>query len=81
MHAHVHAHDGEGGAYFLDDGVLDRVLHSGLAPLRYCDDDGNPTEAYPFNLNVPFVSKDWNVDKKGPSPWLRMFQNTRESCS
>lgn len=42
---------GEGRAYFPDDGVLDRLLHSNLAPVRYCDDDGNPTEVYPFNLN------------------------------
>ncbi|OWM87818.1 hypothetical protein CDL15_Pgr019402 [Punica granatum] len=47
----VWAAHGEGRAYFPDDGVLDRVVHSGLAPLRYCDDDGSPTEAYPFNLN------------------------------
>ncbi|GMI80027.1 purine biosynthesis 4 [Hibiscus trionum] len=108
----VWAAHGEGRAYFPDDGVLDRVMHSDLAPLRYCDDDGNPTEAYPFNLNgsplgvaaicspdgrhlalmphpercflmwqFPWYPKDWNVDKKGPSPWLRMFQNAREWCS
>ncbi|KHG14750.1 hypothetical protein F383_18060 [Gossypium arboreum] len=47
----VWAAHGEGRAYFPDDGVLDRVLHLDLAPLRYCDDDGNPTVAYPFNLN------------------------------
>ncbi|KAE8702089.1 putative phosphoribosylformylglycinamidine synthase [Hibiscus syriacus] len=108
----VWAAHGEGRAYFPDDSVLDRVVHSDLAPLRYCDDDGNPTEAYPFNLNgsplgvaaicspdgrhlammphpercflmwqFPWYPKDWNVDKKGPSPWLRMFQNAREWCS
>jgi len=31
--------------------VLDRALASGLAPLRYVDDDNTPTEAYPFNPN------------------------------
>ncbi|GFY85164.1 purine biosynthesis 4 [Actinidia rufa] len=77
-----------------------------------CDDDGKPTEAYPFNLNgsplgvaaicspdgrhlammphpercflmwqFPWYPKHWNVDKKGPSPWLQMFQNAREWCS
>ena len=108
----VWAAHGEGRAFFPDDGVLDRVLHSDLAPLRYCDDDGNVTETYPFNLNgsplgvaaicspngrhlammphpercflmwqFPWYPKQWNVDKKGPSPWLRMFQNAREWCS
>ncbi|KAG5538018.1 hypothetical protein RHGRI_025192 [Rhododendron griersonianum] len=108
----VWAAHGEGRAYFPDGGVLDRVLGSNLAPLRYCDDDGKPTEVYPFNLNgsplgiaaicspdgrhlalmphpersflmwqFPWYPKHWNVDKKGPSPWLRMFQNAREWCS
>uniref|UniRef100_A0A5B6YJT0 phosphoribosylformylglycinamidine synthase n=1 Tax=Davidia involucrata TaxID=16924 RepID=A0A5B6YJT0_DAVIN len=108
----VWAAHGEGRAYFPDDGVLDRMLESNLAPLRYCDDDGKPTEVYPFNLNgsplgvaaicspdgrhlammphpercflmwqFPWYPKLWNVDKKGPSPWLQMFQNAREWCS
>lgn len=108
----VWAAHGEGRAYFPDDGVLDRILHSDLAPIRYCDDDGNPTEVYPFNLNgsplgvaaicspdgrhlammphpercflmwqYPWYPKHWDVEKKGPSPWLRMFQNAREWCS
>ncbi|KAG6763698.1 hypothetical protein POTOM_031134 [Populus tomentosa] len=47
----VWAAHGEGRAYFPDDGVLDRVIHSNLAPVRYFDDDGNPTEVYPFNVN------------------------------
>ncbi|KAJ9160153.1 hypothetical protein P3X46_025583 [Hevea brasiliensis] len=107
----VWAAHGEGRAYFPDDGVLDRVIHSNLAPVRYCDDDGNPTEAYPFNVNgsplgvaaicspdgrhlammphpercflmwqFPWYPLNWNVDKKGPSPWLKMFQNAREWC-
>ncbi|PKA57324.1 putative phosphoribosylformylglycinamidine synthase, chloroplastic/mitochondrial [Apostasia shenzhenica] len=29
----------------------------------------------------PWYPKDWEVDKKGPSPWLRMFQNAHEWCS
>ncbi|KAI3841965.1 hypothetical protein MKX03_032638 [Papaver bracteatum] len=29
----------------------------------------------------PWYPKHWNVDKKDPSPWLRMFQNAREWCS
>jgi phosphoribosylformylglycinamidine synthase len=29
----------------------------------------------------PWYPKEWQVDKGGPSPWLRMFQNAREWCS
>ncbi|CAA3006804.1 probable phosphoribosylformylglycinamidine synthase, chloroplastic mitochondrial [Olea europaea subsp. europaea] len=108
----VWAAHGEGRAYFPDDGVFNSILKSNLAPVKYSDDDGNPTEVYPFNLNgsplgvaaicspdgrhlammphpercflmwqYPWYPKNWNVDKKGPSPWLRMFQNAREWCS
>jgi phosphoribosylformylglycinamidine synthase len=42
---------GEGLAYFPDSTIKDRVLREGLAPARYADDDGNPTEVYPFNPN------------------------------
>ncbi|KAL9227290.1 hypothetical protein vseg_002996 [Gypsophila vaccaria] len=107
----VWAAHGEGRAYFPDANVLDSVLSSDLAPLRYCDDDGVPTEKYPFNQNgspfgiaaicspdgrhlammphpercflmwqYPWYPKHWNVEKKGPSPWLRLFQNAREWC-
>ncbi|KAF8081166.1 hypothetical protein N665_0902s0019 [Sinapis alba] len=108
----VWAAHGEGRAYFPDEGVLDRMLHSDLAPLRYCDDDGSVTEAYPFNLNgsplgiaaicspdgrhlammphpercflmwqYPWYPKSWDVEKAGPSPWLKIFQNARDWCS
>ncbi|KAL2248820.1 probable phosphoribosylformylglycinamidine synthase, chloroplastic/mitochondrial [Sesamum indicum] len=108
----VWAAHGEGRAYFPDDHVLNTILKSDLAPVKYCDDNGNPTEVYPFNLNgsplgvaaicspdgrhlammphpercflmwqYPWYPKNWNVEKKGPSPWLRMFQNAREWCS
>lgn len=108
----VWAAHGEGRAYFPDGSVLDSMIDSNLAPIRYCDDDGKPTEVYPFNLNgsplgvaaicspdgrhlammphpercflmwqFPWYPKQWNVDKAGPSPWLRMFQNAREWCS
>ncbi|KAL6581115.1 hypothetical protein OROMI_007038 [Orobanche minor] len=108
----VWAAHGEGRAFFPDDDVFDSVMKSNLAPVRYCDDDGNPTDMYPFNMNgsplgvgaicspdgrhlammphpercflmwqYPWYPKSWNVDKKGPSPWLRMFQNAREWCS
>jgi len=42
---------GEGHAYFPDRAIKDRVLREGLAPARYADDGGNPTEVYPFNPN------------------------------
>jgi phosphoribosylformylglycinamidine synthase len=108
----VWAAHGEGKAHFPDNGILDQILSSNLAPVRYCDDDGKPTETYPFNLNgsplgvaaicspdgrhlammphpercflmwqYPWYPKHWDVEKKGPSPWLKMFQNAREWCS
>ena len=42
---------GEGLAYFPDDSIREEVLHRGLAPIRYVDDSGSPTERYPFNPN------------------------------
>ncbi|KAL5801407.1 hypothetical protein ACOSQ3_033039 [Xanthoceras sorbifolium] len=39
----VWAAHGERRAYFLDDVVHDRVIHTELAPLRYYDDDENST--------------------------------------
>ncbi|XP_017241600.1 probable phosphoribosylformylglycinamidine synthase, chloroplastic/mitochondrial [Daucus carota subsp. sativus] len=107
----VWAAHGEGRAYFPDNGVQESVLNSKLAPVRYCDDQGNTTEVYPFNLNgsplgvaaicspdgrhlammphpercflmwqFPWYPKHWDVKKKGPSPWLQMFQNARAWC-
>lgn len=107
----VWAAHGEGRAYFPDNDVQESVLDSKLAPVRYCDDQGNPTEVYPFNLNgsplgvaaicspdgrhlammphpercflmwqFPWYPRHWDVKKKGPSPWLQMFQNARAWC-
>jgi phosphoribosylformylglycinamidine synthase len=42
---------GEGRAYFPEDSIKKEVLDNHLAPLRYADDDGHPTEFYPFNPN------------------------------
>ena len=42
---------GEGRALFPQNDVLDRVRSQGLAPVRYADDDGRATKAYPFNPN------------------------------
>ena len=40
---------GEGRALFPATDLLDRVLEQGLAPIRFVDDEGRPTEAYPDN--------------------------------
>ncbi|KAJ8572418.1 hypothetical protein K7X08_008929 [Anisodus acutangulus] len=105
----VWAAHGEGRAYFSDYSIFNHIVGSILAPMKYCDDDGRPTDVYPFNLNgspmgvaaicspngrhlalmphpercfmmwqFPWYPKNWDVEKKGPSPWLRMFQNARE---
>ncbi len=42
---------GEGRAHFPDPEILREVEARRLVPLRYADDDGEPTEAYPFNPN------------------------------
>ncbi len=42
---------GEGRALFPQNEVLDKVRSMGLAPVRYVDDEGRATEAYPFNPN------------------------------
>ncbi|XP_077463249.1 phosphoribosylformylglycinamidine synthase [Stigmatopora argus] len=42
---------GEGLMQFRNPRVLDELASSGLAPLRYLDDGGRPTEEYPMNPN------------------------------
>jgi phosphoribosylformylglycinamidine synthase len=42
---------GEGRAYFPDAAVFERVERDGLVTVRFADDDGRPTEEYPFNPN------------------------------
>jgi phosphoribosylformylglycinamidine synthase len=42
---------GEGQAFFPDEDILERVKRENLAPIRFVDDDGHVTEAYPFNPN------------------------------
>uniref|UniRef100_A0A0C9RY68 phosphoribosylformylglycinamidine synthase n=1 Tax=Wollemia nobilis TaxID=56998 RepID=A0A0C9RY68_9CONI len=107
----IWAAHGEGRAFFPNEKVLDHVTQLNLAPIRYCDDDGYATEAYPFNPNgspfgiaalcspngrhlalmphpercfllwqFPWYPSEWKLDPKGPSPWLRMFQNVRQWC-
>jgi len=42
---------GEGRCHFPNAAVFGRVKSRHLVPLRYVDDDGKATEAYPFNPN------------------------------
>jgi phosphoribosylformylglycinamidine synthase len=42
---------GEGRTFFPDEDIHKKVSEQGLAPVRYVDDRGGPTEAYPFNPN------------------------------
>lgn len=42
---------GEGQAYFPDDAIKARILEKNMAPIRYVDDAGAPTEVYPMNPN------------------------------
>ncbi|MGM0668198.1 MAG: phosphoribosylformylglycinamidine synthase [Gemmatimonadota bacterium] len=42
---------GEGRAHFPDPATEERVSKEGLAPVRYVDDDGDPTTRYPMNPN------------------------------
>lgn len=42
---------GEGQAFFPDKNIMDEVIKSGIAPVRYVDDNGLITEKYPFNPN------------------------------
>ena len=42
---------GEGRLHFPDPTVKEAVLCDNLCVMRYVDDDGQPTEAYPFNPN------------------------------
>jgi phosphoribosylformylglycinamidine synthase len=37
------------GAYFADDATLDRLEANGQVIFRYCDPNGNPSEAHNFN--------------------------------
>lgn len=103
---------GEGRVLFPDAAIRDVIEKDSLAPIRYCDDSGEATEAYPFNPNgspqgiaalcspdgrhlalmphpercfmmwqFPWYPQEWStLDRSGPSPWLKMFQNAREWC-
>lgn len=47
----IHVDHGEGKLHFPDAAVRSRVEANGLIPLHYVDDNGVPTEKYPFNPN------------------------------
>ncbi|MGW8161266.1 MAG: phosphoribosylformylglycinamidine synthase subunit PurQ, partial [Desulfobulbales bacterium] len=47
----IHVDHGEGRLHFPDPSIRERVEAEGMAPAVYVDDDGIPTEAYPFNPN------------------------------
>ncbi len=47
----IHVDHGEGRLLFPDKAILDQVKAGGMTPLVYVDDDGGPTEHYPFNPN------------------------------
>ncbi len=47
----IHVDHGEGFLHFPDAALRERVLAEQMATVVYVDDDGQPTEAYPFNPN------------------------------
>jgi phosphoribosylformylglycinamidine synthase len=47
----IHVDHGEGRLHFPDERIKQQVLDRALAPVVYVDDQGNPTESYPFNPN------------------------------
>lgn len=78
--------------YCDDDGAVSEVYPFNLngSPLgvaAICSPNGRHLAMMPhpercfLMWQYPWYPKHWNVDKKGPSPWLRMFQNAREWCS
>lgn len=42
---------GEGRPHFVEDRIMNDVIDKGLAPIRYVNMSGLPTEQYPFNPN------------------------------
>ena len=47
----IHVDHGEGLLHFPDESIRERVWGERMAALVYVDDDGQPTETYPFNPN------------------------------
>lgn len=78
--------------YCDDDGVATELYPfnpngSPLGIAALCSPDGRHLAMMPhpercfMMWQFPWYPKEWAVQKKGPSPWLRMFQNAREWCS
>jgi phosphoribosylformylglycinamidine synthase len=47
----IHVDHGEGRLSFPDPAIRAEAEEEGMTPVVYVDDDGRPTEAYPFNPN------------------------------
>jgi len=47
----IHVDHGEGFLHFPDETIRERVWAEQMAAMFFVDDDGQPTEAYPFNPN------------------------------
>lgn len=47
----IHVDHGEGFLHFPDAAIRDRVWNEQMAAVVFVDDEGQPTEAYPFNPN------------------------------
>ncbi|MDD2465386.1 MAG: phosphoribosylformylglycinamidine synthase [Desulfobulbus sp.] len=47
----IHVDHGEGYLHFPDESIRERVWAEQMATVVYVDDEGNPTENYPFNPN------------------------------
>jgi len=47
----IHVDHGEGFLHFPDEAIRERVWAEQMATVVYVDDEGQPTEAYPFNPN------------------------------
>jgi len=47
----IHVDHGEGFLHFPDEAICERVWAEQMAAIVYVDDEGLPTEAYPFNPN------------------------------
>jgi len=47
----IHVDHGEGYLHFPDAAIRERVLAEQMAAVVFVDDEGQPTEAYPFNPN------------------------------
>ena len=97
------------GQVFASEKLLKQLKDNGNVPLLYADNEGNPTQEYPFNPNgsplaiAGFTSDNgrhtitmphperlfqlWQfawlpeeMQNLEASPWLKVFQNTREWC-